>query len=205
MMKRLLKFFLILVGAGGVISLCIIARVQLKDINAIAKQADDLNPAPIAIVLGASVKLDGSPSDALSDRILTATELYQAGKVEKILMTGDDGAFHADEVDAMARTAREAGVPERDILIDGHGYRTYESCKRAVQVYDIRNAIIVTQRFHLGRALYLCDHFGMTVQGLAADKRSYKDIIKFTLRDFAASVKAWWDLNIMEPASPITG
>jgi len=130
MMKRLFKFFLILVGAGGVISLCIITRVQLKDINAIAKQADDLNPAPIAIVLGASVKLDGSPSDALSDRILTATELYQAGKVEKILMTGDDGAFHADEVDAMARTAREAGVPERDILIDGHGYRTYESCKR---------------------------------------------------------------------------
>lgn len=203
MIKRLFKSILIIGVAVGAIAALIVAQVQFEKIDAIAASPDMLQPAPVAIVLGASVKLDGTPSDALYDRVITAIDLYHAGKAGKLLMTGDDGEFHVNEVEAMARIARESGIPEEDILIDGHGYRTYESCKRAVQVYDVRSAIIVTQRFHLGRALYLCDHFDMQVQGLPADRRPYKDIIMFTLRDLAASLKAWWDLNIVEPASPV--
>ncbi len=186
----------------GLTGISIIQQMQTgyeKDIVSTAQaQASEA-----VMVLGAGVKLDGTPSDALRDRVTTGIRLYQAGKASKILMTGDDGAFHADEVATMKRLAVEAGVPEQDILVDEHGYRTYESCKRAVQVFHIKKGIVVTQRFHLSRALYLCSHLGMQAQGVPADLQSYQRIVFFTLRDYAASLKAWWDVNINPPASPV--
>ena len=118
-------------------------------------------------------------------------------------MTGDDGLFHVDEVAVMRELAINEGVPAEDIQIDDHGYRTYESCKRAVEVFDVRDAVIVTQRFHIARALYLCDAFDMEVQGITADKHEYQDNWKFVIRDLAASAKAWWDVNVMDPAPPV--
>lgn len=118
-------------------------------------------------------------------------------------MTGDDGGFHVNEVATMKRLAVEAGVPESAILVDEHGYRTYESCKRAVEVFGVKQGIIVTQRFHLSRAMYLCSHLGMEVQGVPADLETYQRIVFFTLRDFAATLKAWWDINIVTPRPPV--
>jgi len=162
-----------------------------------------LPSAPYAIVLGASVKQDGTPSDALYDRVATAVDLYDGKRVGKILMTGDNGKFHANEVEIMKGTAMGLGVPEQDILVDGQGYRTYESCKRAKQVFGIEEAVIVTQRFHLGRAMYLCDRFGIMVHGASADRQTYQRIIFFWARDLTSTFKAWWDINIQEPRPPV--
>ncbi len=183
----------------------VIVYVQTKEVTFIKPDAVSVQEAPYAIVLGASVTESGNASDALLDRILTGVELYRAGKVDKILMTGDDGAFHIDEVRVMARIATEQGVPSTDLIVDGQGYRTYESCKRAKEVLHIDKAVIVTQRFHLARALYLCRSFGMEVQGLAADRQPYQKIVEFTVRDLLSSFKAWIDINIWAPKPPAYG
>ncbi|MBP9709916.1 YdcF family protein [Patescibacteria group bacterium] len=201
-LKRFLPVFITGVISLGLTSVSIIQQIQRHYQPAI-RSVSEVTPAPTAMVLGASVKLDGTPSDALRDRVMVGIQLYKEGKVSNLLMTGDDGGFHANEVATMKRLAIEAGVPEKDILVDGHGYRTYESCKRAVQTFNIRQAIVVTQRFHLARALYLCSHLGMDAQGVAADLQPYERIVFFTLRDFAASLKAWWDINIDPPPSPV--
>jgi vancomycin permeability regulator SanA len=189
--------------AGILLLLLIVAYVQLSEIRSIVGARKDLSQKEYAIVLGASVKLDGTPSDALEDRVMEAVDAYKDGKVRKLLMTGDDGAFHVNEVQTMARLAQEAGVPSEDVTVDGQGYRTYESCKRAAQSYGVKDAVIVTQRFHLGRALFLCRSFGIDVEGLPADRHSYQRILYFVARDIAASVKAFWDVYIWSPKSPV--
>ncbi|MCE9586202.1 YdcF family protein [Candidatus Uhrbacteria bacterium] len=187
-------------GSAGFVG-GVIVYVQLSRANVIGW---DKTPVEYALVLGASVKQDGTPSDALYDRIATAVELYNDDYVQKLLMTGDDGKFHANEVAVMKRVAMELGVPESDILVDGQGYRTYESCKRAHEVLGIEEAVIVTQRFHLARALYLCGNFmKVSVQGRAADKQSYQRITFFWARDLLSSFKAWWDINVQEPKPPV--
>lgn len=165
--------------------------------------ASAVTPAPVAMILGASVKRDGTPSDALRDRLEVGKRLYQDGRVSKLLVTGDDGKFHINEVSVMKRVLMEQGVPPADVLIDGHGYRTYESCARAARVFGIQRAIVVTQRFHLPRALYLCSHLGIEVQGVAADLQTYERIVFFTTRDLIAGLKAWWDISIIPPVPPV--
>ncbi len=201
--RSILKYLSASIAGLALASLLIVGWVQLVDASKIVR-AEDALPAPIAIVLGASVKSDGTASDALFDRVVTGANLFHDKKVEKLLMTGDDGGFHVNEVATMKRLAMTQGVPEENILVDGHGYRTYESCKRAAEVFKIKRAIVVTQRFHLGRALYLCDSFGIEVQGVAADRQRYLRIVHFTLRDLLASAKAWWDVNVDAPEPPVS-
>ncbi len=160
--------------------------------------------AQAAIILGAALKPDGSLSDVLSDRVKTGVELYKSRSVRYLIMSGDDGKNHRDEVSAMAKAAREAGVPTNAIIIDGKGYRTYESCKNAIQTHNVTKAIIVTQRFHLPRALFLCNELGIESYGYPADKQEYASISWFQFRDILASVKAFWDIFIRQPKSPVT-
>lgn len=202
-LKRALKWALGLILAGLALVVAIVSYVQFAELGSAKNKISELETAPFIIVLGASVREDGTPSDALYDRVISGVEAYKEGKGEKILMTGDNGAFHVNEVETMARIASEAGVPQENVMIDGQGYRTYESCKRAAEVFEIKKAIVITQRFHLGRALFLCDSFGIDVQGLSADRRSYKKIVFFTLRDLAASFKAWVDVYVWAPVSPV--
>lgn len=203
--KRVCYVLIGLGAAGGLFIVSVVLYVQVGHISAIGRTLDtgETSTTTYGIVLGASVKPDNTPSDALYDRIATAVDLYNSGTVQKLLMTGDDGKFHVNEVEIMKHTAIELGVPESDIEIDGQGYRTYESCKRAEQELHITRAVIVTQRFHLGRALYLCSHFGIEVSGATADRQSYQRITFFWLRDLAASFKAWWDVNIQAPEPPV--
>ncbi len=203
-MRRLIRTLTLLVLLVGVGLAGMVFQVQWIYADAIRAKPAEADAFPIAIVLGASVKTDGTASDALVDRVATGVELYKLGKAKKLLMTGDDGKFHTNEVAAMKKLAEESGVPAEDILVDGHGYRTYESCKRAKQEFSIGEALVVTQRFHLGRALYLCGHFMDRVQGVPADRQAYQRIVFFTARDLASSVKAWWDIHVMEPTPPVT-
>lgn len=202
-LKRALQALVGTVAAGAVFVTGVISYVQLAHIGDIATAGTDLRAVDYAIVLGASVKQDGTPSDALYDRVAEAVDAYKAGKVKKLIMTGDDGGFHADEVETMAELAIELGVTSTDVIVDGQGYRTYESCKRAATLYGVKEAVVVTQRFHLGRALFLCESFGIDAQGLPADRRPYQRILFFISRDLAASFKAWYDVYISAPKSPV--
>jgi vancomycin permeability regulator SanA len=125
--------------------------------------------APIAIVFGAGLASKGKPSPMLAERLDTAVKLYRRGKVEKVLVTGDNLMRSHDETKAMGRYAIGRGIPREVILQDDAGFSTYDSCYRAKEVFGVKRAILVTQRFHLPRALYIANSLGMDADGVAAD------------------------------------
>jgi vancomycin permeability regulator SanA len=154
-------------------------------------------------VLGASVKTATEPSDTLLDRLKTTIELYQSGQVRQILLTGDGGAFRSNEIKVMKQALLAAGVPDWVISTDEEGFRTYESCKRAHEVFGITKAIVITQRFHLARSLFLCHSFGIDAIGIIADKQTYRRRGLFALRELGASVKAAIDVFLFSPEPPV--
>lgn len=164
------------------------------------RSTDALEPAPMAIVLGAKVKADGEPSDILRDRLLTGIDLYDRGLVKKLLLSGDNGQIAYDEVNAMRRFVLERGVAPQDVFLDHAGFDTYDSMVRAREVFGVSSAILVTQAFHLPRALYLARTQGIDVQGVAADRQMYIGILRYRLREIPASMKAV--LNVLFHADP---
>lgn len=159
----------------------------------------------VALVFGAGVKANGKLSDALTDRVLTGVELYKAGKVKKLLMSGDNSTKNYDEVTAMKNFAVEKGVPEVDIVLDYAGFDTYDSCYRAREIFDLHSGIIlVSQKFHLPRALYICNSLGVQSVGFSADKRVYATNL-WGLREFAAQIKAIVDVEILHSKPKFLG
>lgn len=164
-----------------------------------------------AVILGARIFKDGSPSQVLSDRLDTGIELYKSGKVKKLLMTGDHGQVTYDEVNGMRRYAIGKGIPEQDIFMDHAGFSTYDSMYRARDIFLIKKAIIVTQEFHLPRALYIARSLGLYVDGVTADKRDYAGEGYLYFRELFARTKAVAQLAIsmkpkyLGPAIPISG
>jgi len=126
--------------------------------------AADVPVRPVAIVFGAGV-IDGKPTPALSDRVHGAVTLYQQGRVSHLLMTGDHSVAHYDEVTVMKEQAVAEGVPPSAITRDYAGFNTYESCYRARDVFGVREAVLVTQDYHLSRALYTCRELGVDAVG----------------------------------------
>lgn len=155
------------------------------------------NPPRIAIVFGAEVWDDKMPSPVLYDRVVTAVELYRAGRVKKILMSGDNPIKDYDEPTAMKETAVRLGVAETDVLLDFAGRRTYDTCYRAKEIFGVQKAIIVTQEFHQARALYLCSNLGVDSIGITADRRKYQDDSYWSYREFFARVGAWYEINFV--------
>lgn len=141
------------------------------------------------IVLGCGVKPDGTPTDMLYDRVLTAVNLYQSGVCDTLLMSGDHGREGYDEVNAMKALAIELGVPSEDIFMDHAGFSTYETMARADEIFGVSAAIVVTQGYHLPRALYLADSFGIHAVGVPADVRSYSGQEYRDIREMAARCK----------------
>ncbi len=129
--------------------------------------------ARVAIVFGAAVYRDGRLSPMLRDRVETAVRLYEAGKVDTLLFSGDNHVADYNEPAAMMRYAIERGVPASAIQPDYGGLRTYDSCYRARDIFGVQTAILVTQAFHLPRALFTCDRLGIDTVGVAADLRTY--------------------------------
>jgi SanA protein len=168
--------------------------------------------AQAALVLGAQVKPDGSPSAMLIDRVRAAAALYRDGRVAKVLVSGDHGRVGYDEVGTMRRDLLRLGVPARDIFEDHAGFDTWDSMVRARKVFAVRSAIVVTQRFHLARALWLARRAGLRASGLAADARGYGAIMRsLQAREVIARVKAVGDVvtgagpRFLGPTHPIAG
>ncbi|MCL4863540.1 MAG: YdcF family protein [Caldilineaceae bacterium] len=160
----------------------------------------------VAIVFGARIYASGRLSAMLRDRVDTAIDLYKAGKVEKLLMSGDNRFADYDEPGAMMAYAIAQGVPADDIQPDYGGRRTYDTCYRAKAIFQVDSAIVVTQRFHLPRALFLCDQLGIDVVGVAADRRTYdpRSIAYSETREIPALVAALIDV-IRRAPPPVLG
>jgi SanA protein len=126
--------------------------------------------APVALVFGAGLAPGGVPSAVLAQRLDTAIALFKAGKAQAVLVSGDNSDRFHDETRAMRRYMLERGLPEQAVLGDDSGLSTYDSCVRAFAVFKVRKALLVTQRFHLPRALYIANSVGMEAWGVAADE-----------------------------------
>jgi SanA protein len=167
---------------------------------------ENVPQAPVALVLGAGLNRDGSPGVVLRDRVDTAAELYYAGKVEKLLMSGDNSSPYYNEPGAMQTYALSLGIPREDIVLDYAGRRTYDSCYRAREIFGVDKLIVVTQSFHLPRALFLCNTFDIEASGVSADDANYyrRSYTFWWVREIMASTVAYWDVFISQP-EPILG
>lgn len=152
-----------------------------------------------AVVFGAAVYANGRLSPVLRDRVDTAIMLYKAGKVEHIIVSGDNREVDYDEPGAMMAYAIEQGVDPDDITADRAGHRTYDTCYRAGHVFDVRNAVLVTQEFHLPRALMTCEGLGVQSVGAMADMRPYRGAGWYEIRETGATLVALWDVVRREP------
>ncbi len=159
---------------------------------------------PVAIVFGAGIRPGGRLSPMLADRMDTAIALYKAGVVRKLLVSGDNRFVDYDEPTAMYNYAIARGVPARDVVRDFAGRRTYDTCYRARAIFGVEQALLVTQRFHLPRALFTCRNLGVDALGVSADRRVYVSNPYYRFRDAFATLRAWWDVKIARPL-PVLG
>lgn len=158
---------------------------------------------PVAIVYGAAVFRGDRLSTVLRDRMDTAIDLFHAGKVSHLLVSGYRQDDSYDEPGAMAAYAIRNNVPGDRIIADDRGSRTYDTCYRAKNEFDVSSAILVTQAFHLPRAIFTCDQMGIESIGVAADKRLYRAASWYNVREVAATIVALFDVIKQNP--PVLG
>jgi SanA protein len=178
-----------------------VAALRLYTVNRYDKaifSAENISAGRTAIVFGAGILPDGEPTTVLYDRVATAAELYRLGKVEQIILSGDGQDIYHNEPEVMRKTALQLGVPDAALMLDTDGIRTYESCRRARDTFGVEHAVLVTQEFHLPRALMLCESLGVDVVGVASDRRSYswRWRLSWQARETAATTVAWWETRI---------
>lgn len=160
----------------------------------------------VAIVFGAGLRYDGTPTAILRDRVQTAVQLYQLGKVNKLLMSGDNRVVDYNEPEAMRQYALGLGIPDEDIVLDYAGRRTYDTCYRASAIFQVNTAVLVTQDFHLPRAIFLCNWFGVESVGVESNNNYYRKISRFiwNTREIFATSQAVWDVYALKPV-PVLG
>lgn len=189
-LRRFCLVLLILALLGGTV-LFILNAVMIRSTSAQILSADACGgfDADCILVLGAGVREDGSPSHMLRDRIDTGVMLYAAGAAPKLLMSGDHGRVGYDEVNVMRSRALAADVPSADIFMDHAGFSTYDSLYRARDVFAVKRLIIVTQSYHLPRALHIANALGLEAVGVSADLNRYYGQLGRDLREAAARAK----------------
>ena len=158
-----------------------------------------------ALVLGAGVRDDGSPSDVLRDRLDESLALYRAGRVRRIIVSGDHQSPAYDEPNAMRAYLEANGVPAQAIFMDHAGIDTYSSMWRAKHVFGASRIVVVTQRFHLARAVWLARSLGMEAEGSAADRHLYRGIAWLQVREVASRSKAFVDVTVGRTPRITTG
>ena len=193
-----------IVCLGGVVCVgVILSIVQTGNEPYMYSRGDTPPYNPVALVLGASLQ-KGKPSVMLADRLDTAADLYNRGILKKVIVSGDNRREDYNEPEAMRRYLVEKDIPSQDIIPDFAGRRTYDSCYRLKAIFDQTSTLIVTQRFHLPRALYLCKHLGIDSIGVIADSSRYNSLTENYIRELFASIKAWLDITILKP-TPVLG
>ena len=202
--------FLCLLMVLGTILTPFILTLYIKTVtnNRRYFQAEKVPSEPVAIVFGAGVWADGTPTPMLADRVEGAVELYRLGRVNKILMTGDNATREYNEVVAMQQYAERLGVPSQDIKLDYAGFSTYESCYRAKVIFGVERAVLITQKYHLPRAVYTCNQLGIQAVGLGTpDWGKFRDdsMRFYTQREVLAVIKAIVELHIIRPKPTFLG
>ena len=206
--------FLILIVILG---LCLLfgidfyVRSSTKDRIISPEDVSSVSDADCILVLGAGIRTDGSPSPMLQDRLNTGIELYQNNAAPKLLMSGDHGRKKYNEVQTMKDIALDQGVPSEDVFMDHAGFSTYDSLYRARDVFQARKVIIVTQKYHLYRALYIARSLGLDTWGVSADTRRYRGQSQRDFREILARDKDFF-VSVFKPLPkylgdtiPITG
>jgi SanA protein len=149
-----------------------------------------------ALVLGAGVRDDGTPSDVLRDRLDESLALYRAGRVRRIIVSGDHHTVTYDEPNAMRAYLEANGIPAEAIVMDHAGFDTYSSMWRAKNVFGVSRVVVVTQQFHLARAVWLARSLGMEAEGSAADRHLYRGIAWLQVREVVSRTKAYVDVKV---------
>lgn len=176
-------------GMGAVLGINAIVKGSVKNQILSPEEAMQLSDVDCILVLGCGVNGEGRPSDMLHDRLRRGVELFQNGAAPKLLMTGDHGREGYDEVDAMKTFAVDAGIASEDVFMDHAGFSTYESMYRAKEIFQAEKIIIVTQEYHLYRAIYIAERLGMQAYGVSCDYRAYSGQTARDVREILARVK----------------
>ena len=189
-MKKVLKYIIIFIIIIAIIILGINLYVILSTKKQIIKEEKykELSDIDCIIILGAGI-VEGKPSHMLEDRLLEGIKLYQNNISNKIIMSGDHGRKEYDEVNVMKNYAIQKGVPSENIFMDHAGFSTYESIYRARDIFKARKVVIVTQKYHLYRALYIANQLGIEAYGVGADPRQYIGRIYREMREILARNK----------------
>lgn len=195
-MKKAVKIIIVIlvllfvVAATAAFSVDSFVKAKAKERIITAEEATQINDADCIIVLGCRVWSDNTPSAMLSDRLKRGVELYKAGAAPKLLMSGDHGREDYDEVNVMRKYAEEEGVDSKDIFTDHAGFSTYETMYRAKEVFKAKKVIIVTQSYHLYRAVYDAEKLGLEAVGVVSYERDYDNKQPYRdMREIAARCK----------------
>lgn len=215
--KRILLFCLVAAVSLGVLGAALLfgingwVKSSVKEYILTEKQAAELTDMDCILVLGCKVGTNGTPSHMLEDRLRQGVALYDLGAAPKLLMSGDHGTVQYDEVDAMKRYAVNAGISSQDVFMDHAGFSTYESVYRAKAVFEVQRVIIVTQEYHLYRALMVARQMGLEAYGVAADYRTYAGQTSRDIREILARAKDfgmtifWPEPTYLGDVIPISG
>ena len=193
--KRIIVIVVIILASLIIIGLATLLGINAYVINTSKDriispdEATKITDVDCILVLGCLVQEDGTPSDRLADRVYGGVNLYKLGCAPKIIMSGDHGRADYDEVGAMKRTAVNEGVPSSDIFMDHAGFSTYESLYRAKEIFGADKIIIVTQEYHLYRALYIAEQLGIEAYGVDTAYRTYGGEWMRDIREILARFK----------------
>ncbi len=189
--RKWVKRLACLAAAGLIMLFGINAYVKgsVKDRILTPQEAEDLDDVDCILILGCGVRSDGTPSGMLSDRLQQGISLYDSGASDRLLMSGDHGREDYDEVNLMKEIAMDSGVPSENIFMDHAGFSTYESMYRARDIFQAKKVLVVTQKYHMYRALYDARRLGLDAYGVASDPRRYGGQKIRDAREMLARVK----------------
>lgn len=199
-MRRIREFLgrrWVKIGLGAALALVLLVVggsylwIRLATTGRIYAEAD-APPAPVALVLGAGLTVDGAPKPYLRNRLDDTVRLYQDGKIRAVLVSGDHGQVDYDEVAAMTAWLVARGIPADKVVSDHAGFDTFDSCVRAYKIFGVRRALVVTQEFHAPRAVFLCREAGIDATGVASPAPD--NDFRYQVRELPAAIKATFDV-----------